>query len=300
MLFLLTQTNPECLAHAPFTASRLFGESVAACELDLPCSQAEVFLPNCISAFVGADITTALLASSIPSQNTSHAFMDIGTNGEIALWHRGNLFCCSTAAGPAFEGVGLSMGMAGKAGAIDHVKTNGQSLLAHVIGETSPCGICGSGIVDTIASLMETGLLSESGILKYNPTVIFSPVHITQEDVRMVQLAKSAVCSGLLTLLHIAEISFQEIAQLSIAGGFGSYLDVENAGRIGLFPKELTAKVRILGNAALSGAIMLLLNQDYLPQAKEIAAAAVTVDLSSNTDFFKLYTENMFFGSEEE
>ena len=140
-------------------------------------------MPNCISAFVGADITTALLASSIPSQNTSHAFMDIGTNGEIALWHRGNLFCCSTAAGPAFEGVGLSMGMAGKAGAIDHVKTNGQSLLAHVIGETSPCGICGSGIVDTIASLMETGLWDYSSGRKEKLFDVTFPYYIERPQV---------------------------------------------------------------------------------------------------------------------
>ncbi len=300
MLFLLTQTDSECLSHAPFTASRLFGENIPAAELDLPCPDADVFLPRCISAFIGADITTALLASSIYKGKGTHALMDIGTNGEIALWHNGKLFCCSTAAGPAFEGVGLHMGMTGKAGAIDRVYRNGDTLEGHVIGCVSPRGICGSGVVDAIASLLEMGLLSSSGVLKYDPTEIMPPVCITQNDIRMIQMAKSAICSGLLTLFKVGGVSSHDIAQVSIAGGFGSYLDVANAGRIGLFPEELIDKVHILGNAALSGAIMLLLNQDLVSEAQTVAENAVTIDLSSNSVFFNLYTENMFFDSENE
>ena len=142
MLYLLTQTDPDCLSHAPFAASRLFGETLAAGELGLPCPHAQVYLPRCMSAFVGADITTALLASGICSKPDTRMLVDIGTNGEIALWHRGQLSCCSTAAGPAFEGAGLSMGMAGKTGAVDHVRVQDGASGA------GPCARCAACMPD--------------------------------------------------------------------------------------------------------------------------------------------------------
>lgn len=295
MLYLLTQTDPECLSHAPFAASRLFGETLAAGELGLPFPRAQVYLPRCMSAFLGADITTALLAGGICTKPDTRILMDIGTNGEIALWHRGQLSCCSTAAGPAFEGVGLSMGMVGKTGAVDHVRVEGGALQAHVIGDGAPKGLCGSGVIDALACLLELEQLDETGLLEQDPAPIAPPVCLTQKDIRMVQLAKSAVCAGLHTLLHAEGLGCGDVAELAVAGGFGSYLDVGSAGRIGLLPKELAARVRVLGNAALSGAAMLLLNRSFLPQSSALAAAARTVDLSANAEFMNAYTEGMFF-----
>ena len=295
MLYLLTQTDPDCLSHAPFAASRLFGETLAAGELGLPCPHAQVYLPRCMSAFVGADITTALLASGICSKPDPRMLVDIGTNGEIALWHRGQLSCCSTAAGPAFEGAGLSMGMAGKTGAVDHVRVQDGALQAHVIGGGAPKGICGSGVIDSLACLLELEQLDETGLLEQDPAPVAPPVCLTQKDVRMVQLAKSAICAGLRTLLRVEGLCGADAAELAVAGGFGSYLDVDSAGRIGLLPEELVPRVRVLGNAALSGAAMLLLNRGFIPHSEALAAGARTVDLSTSAEFMNAYTEGMFF-----
>lgn len=295
MLYLLTGTDPDCLSRAPFAATRLFGESLPAGDLDLPCPRAGVYLPRCVSAFVGADITTALLASGICQKPGTRLLTDIGTNGEIALWHQGKLSCCSTAAGPAFEGAGLSMGMPGRSGAIDHVTVKGGALRAHVLGGGPAQGVCGSGVIDGLACLLELGLLDETGLLEGDPAMLQAPVSLSQQDVRMVQLAKSAVCAGLTTLLRTAGVAGGQVEELAVAGGFGSYLDVENAGKIGLLPRELVPKVEVLGNAALSGAAMLLLQKGLRPQSQALAASACTVDLSANPVFLELYTDNMFF-----
>lgn len=295
MLYLLTTTDPDCLSHAPFQATRLFGETIPAPELDLPCPNAQVYLPRCMSAFVGADITTALLASSICQKPGTRLLTDIGTNGEIALWHKGQLSCCSTAAGPAFEGAGLSMGMPGKTGAIDHVTVENGALRAHVLGGGTPQGVCGSGVIDGLACLLELDLLDETGLLEEDPAVLQAPVSLSQKDVRMVQLAKSAVCSGLTTLLRTAGVPTGEVEELAVAGGFGSYLNVASAGKIGLLPQELVPKVQVLGNAALSGAAMLLLNETLRAESQRLAESSHTVDLSANPVFLELYTDNMFF-----
>ena len=291
MLYLLTTTDPDCLSHAPFAATRLFGETIPAAALDLPCLGAQVYLPRCMSAFVGADITTALLASSICQKPDTRLLTDIGTNGEIALWHKGQLSCCSTAAGPAFEGAG----MPGKTGAIDHVSVENGALRAHVLGGGTPQGVCGSGVIDGLACLLELDLLDETGLLEEDPAVLQAPVSLSQKDVRMVQLAKSAVCSGLTTLLRTAGVPAGEVEELAVAGGFGSYLNVASAGKIGLLPQELVPKVQVLGNAALSGAAMLLLNETLRAESQRLAESAHTVDLSANPVFLELYTDNMFF-----
>ncbi|MEG2596369.1 MAG: ASKHA domain-containing protein, partial [Ruthenibacterium sp.] len=227
MLYLLTQQNPDCLSHAPFEADTLFGSTIDAAALHLPCAaNAAVYLPRCMSAFVGADITTALLASDICTKPQTSLLADIGTNGEMALWHDEKLLCCSTAAGPAFEGAGLSMGVQGIAGAIDAVTFDGTLPFAvHTIADAPPCGICGSGIVSALAAMKTANILDETGYLQDDADffALTDTVHITQRDIRMVQLAKSAVCAGTRTLLDTADVSFAQVQRLAIAGGFGSY-----------------------------------------------------------------------------
>lgn len=299
MLHLLTETSPESLSHAPFAAERLFGEVCSAAGLGLSaCPGASAYLPPCISAFVGADMTTALLSSGICGicdRAETRMLVDIGTNGEMALWHGGALLCCSAAAGPAFEGAGLSMGMHSQDGAVDHVAIRDGALLPHVIGGGAPKGICGSGVIDTLACLLETGALDETGLLEPAPAPVAPPVALTQKDVRMVQLAKSAISAGLRTLMHTAGISFPDVAELAVSGGFGSYLDAANAGRIGLIPQELVPRVRVLGNAALSGASMLLLDRELSPACEYLAQSAKSLELSANPAFTQYYTEGMFF-----
>lgn len=296
MLHLFAQVSPEPLSHAPFACERLFGEVCPAASLGLSaCPGASVYLPRCVSAFVGADMTTALLASGICGRAETRILVDIGTNGEMALWHGGALLCCSTAAGPAFEGAGLSMGMPGQDGAVDHVALQDGALLPHVIGGGPPKGICGSGVIDALACLLEIEALDETGLLETAPAPVAPPVALTQKDVRMVQLAKSAISAGLRTLMHTAGLSCREVAELVVAGGFGSYLDTTNAGRIGLIPEELVPRVRVVGNAALSGAAMLLLDRELAPVCEGLARSARTLELSANPIFTQFYTEGMLF-----
>lgn len=297
MLHLLTGTSTEPLSHAPFAAKRLFGEILTPNDLGLTALslRANIYLPPCIAAFVGADTVCALLATELTKQTKPCLLADIGTNGEMALWHDGILSVCSTAAGPAFEGVGISMGMNGSTGAIDKVSLLNGTIFAHVIGDVAPSGICGSGLIDAVACLLENETLDETGLLDDDPVEISPPVILTQQDVRMVQLAKSAICAGIRTLLREAKQTEDQVFVFDIAGGFGSYLNIGNAGKIGLIPAALTGKVKVVGNAALAGAAMLLLDRDAHRQAEKIAREAKVVDLATNPVFADSFMNGMLF-----
>ena len=297
MLHLLTETDVEPLTHAPFAAKRLFGETLTAESLCFTALSPEtpVYLPPCIAAFVGADTTTATLASDLCEIPETSLLCDIGTNGEMVLWHEKTLYACSTAAGPAFEGAGISMGMGGKTGAVDRVWVTDGEIQAHVIGEAAPIGLCGSGLVDAVAALLDTEMLDETGYLEDDPAVILAPVEIIQDDIRAVQLAKSAIHAGMRTMIKTAGLTCDGVKTLYIAGGFGSYLDVKNAGKIGLLPEELTTRVTVLGNAALTGAAMLLLCNDLRTVCEKLARETKIVELAANPVFVNEYVERMMF-----
>lgn len=250
-----------------------------------------------MSAFVGADITTALLASGICSSEETALLVDIGTNGEMALWRNGSLLCCSTAAGPAFEGANLSQGMQGAPGAIDHAQVAGGEMKLHTIGDAPAVGICGSGVMDVLACLLDLEILDETGLLDEGEDsyALTEAVSITQGDVRQVQLAKSAIRAGIETLLHVSGINPEALPQLAVAGGFGSFLDLNSAGKIGLLPTCLVSRSRVLGNAALAGAALLLGNRQLLEESCALANSAKTIDLSTDPYFMDAYVENMLF-----
>lgn len=294
MLSLLTEQSVEPFSHAPFAAERLFGETLLARDMALSSLAPEtpVYLPPCISSFVGADTTCAILATRLCDNETA-MLADIGTNGEMALWYGGRLTVCSTAAGPAFEGVGISMGMRGSAGAIDRVSIEDGWLQAHVIGDTAPLGMCGSGLVDAVACMLELEILDESGYLAYDEFTIQAPVHLTPKDIRMLQLAKSAVCAGLVTLMQSERLTSADVSALYISGGFGSYLNRDSASKIGLVPVGLAARSVAVGNAALAGAAMLLLNKDMTAGVATIAERASVLDLATNPIFSDQYMSGM-------
>ena len=294
MLSLLTGQSVEPFSHAPFEMKRPFGETLTADELSLSAlhPNTPVYLPPCISAFVGADITCALLATELCENNTA-LLTDIGTNGEMALWHNGKLTVCSTAAGPAFEGVGISMGMRGAVGAIDRVYVENGNLKAHVVGEGTPVGICGSGLVDAVGCMLDLGIIDERGYLEDDEFVVETPVYLTPKDIRMLQLAKSAICAGILTLVDAAKLNTSDISRFYVAGGFGNYLNKENNAKIGLLPTDLSEKIEVVGNAALSGAVMLLLNSEMHGTITDIAKAATTLVLSTNPNFAERYMSGM-------
>lgn len=297
MLSLLTNECVEPFSHSPFAIKRFFGETLAAKELDLDALSPDtpVYLPPCISAFIGADTTCALMSTRLCASENAVMLADIGTNGEMAIYNKGSLTVCSTAAGPAFEGVGISMGMRGAVGAIDKVCVVNGALDAHVIGNVAPKGICGSGLVDAVACMLDIEELDESGYLDDDSIAVRNPVVLTQSDIRMLQLAKSAICAGLVTLIAHEELDASDVGTLYVAGGFGSYLNKDSAAKIGLLPTELARVSRAVGNAALAGAAMLLLNAEMRTEALKVAKSAAHVDLSTDPVFSENYMMGMLF-----
>lgn len=309
MLHLLTENDCEPLSKAPFDAKFLAGDVFEAESLGLNFN-GKIYLPNCFSAFVGADITTAILASNMMKSEKTSLLVDIGTNGEMALWHKNKLHCCSTAAGPAFEGVGVRCGMHGVSGAIDHVSVKNGEFIVSTIGDETAKGICGSGVVDCIASMLKVSALDETGriddeceeyedrIIEEDDDTLFvfrDGIGIYGKDIRAVQLAKSAICSGLITLIEECNLNYDDIDVLYVAGGFGSFLDIEKAGEIGLIPSELVPKVKVIGNGALTGAQMILLNENLTKTAKVMTKDFSLIDLASSKIFMENYIENMYF-----
>lgn len=296
MLSLLTREDVEPFSHAPFEAKRLFGEAVSAKEmgLDSLAPDTQVYLPPCISAFVGADTVCALIATDLCSKDRA-MLADIGTNGEMALWYEDSLTVCSTAAGPAFEGVGISMGMRGAVGAIDRVTFADGKLEAHVIGGGEAVGICGSGLVDAAAVMLEAEIIDETGALDDDPFPLKDSVSLSGKDVRMLQLAKSAICAGLQTLAEDSGLDTDDVPLLYIAGGFGNYLNKESAAMIGMLPRSLAECSVTVGNAALTGASMMLLNIDSRERATALSGIVKTLDLSKNKGFSEKFMMGMIF-----
>ncbi|MDR1560375.1 MAG: ASKHA domain-containing protein [Clostridiales bacterium] len=297
MLYLLTGSSPKSLSRAPFNADRLFGEFTDAKALFPGLDEnASVYLPRCMSAFVGADITMALLASGLCDGAETGLLVDIGTNAEIALWHREKLFVCSAAAGPAFEGSGLSSGVYGIDGAVDHVWLENGAARYSTINNKTPVGICGSGIADALAVILDAEIIDETGA--FNDDGLFriaDTVSVNQKDVRKLQLSKSAVRAGMETLLRTADIGWGDIKVIFIAGGFGSFLNLNSAARIGLLPSEALPRARVIGNAALAGASMLLQNRAQIEKSRRIAELSRTVQLDRNPVFSELYVDWMMF-----
>jgi len=289
MLYLLTGRRTDCLAFAPFQADDLFDR------VDMSLGR-KTYLPPCMNAFVGADITAAVLASGMCERDETALLCDIGTNGELALWKDGMLYVSSTAAGPAFEGAGISCGCGSIMGAVDRVWVEDGSIRIHTIGEVEqPVGICGSGLLDAIAAYLALEKIDETGAMEEDELPLGSGVTIQPKDVRAVQLAKAAIAAGIETMFTEAGITADDVHTFYIAGGFGSHLNIDSAVKIGLIPEELKSRVKVLGNAALIGAVEMLLDQRLQVTAKEIADRSKHVNLGGNKVFNEWFVEKMMF-----
>lgn len=291
MLHLLCGIDASSLALAPFCTVFLDLLNTAANELGLNFySNARVFLLPSVSAYVGADITAAILSSGMTQKKELQLLIDIGTNGEMALGNCDGIVCCSTAAGPAFEGGSIKNGMAGTEGAIFSVDRN---FRAKVIGGTSAKGICGSGLLDLVAHLLESKVIDETGFM--DEDFIIENIAITPGDIRELQLAKSAIAAGINVLFKTLGVTEQDITSLYLAGGFGSALDPISAAKIGLFPNSLVEKAVSIGNAAGSGAVSALASQSAMNDIVDIAKKAKYIELSTTSMFQDEFIKNMMF-----
>ena len=295
MLYLLTGRRPDSLAHAPFQADALFGQETAE-----PLAGARLYLPPCASAFMGADLTCAALATGLLNSPDIALLMDIGTNGELMLWHREALWAASTAAGPAFEGGEIARGCGGVTGAIDKVWVESGGLGAHVIGGGEALGICGSGLLDAAAALLALGRLDATGAADAPDYLLKDGVRLTAGDVRALQLAKAAVAAGVETLLATAGARLAEVKRLELAGGFGSKLNVASAAAIGLIPAALAGRAHAAGNASLAGAAALLLDTGLRAKAERIARMARVVPLGGDPGFEARFLAAMNFPMADE
>jgi uncharacterized 2Fe-2S/4Fe-4S cluster protein (DUF4445 family) len=299
MLHILLGVDPMSLALVPFKAQFLEEQVRRGEELKLNCFPgAEIKILPSISAYVGADIVAGL-ASIAPSENfRNFLFMDIGTNGELAIVTDSRIWCCSTAAGPAFEGARISCGMGAVEGAISAYGDEGYI----VIGDEKPAGLCGSGLIDLVAWLCENGKIDPEGRLNRDFIIVPASdsgtgvdISLNQTDVREVQLAKSAIASGINILMKQSGLSFEEIDTLFLAGGFGNYINTENAMRIGLIPQQLRNRIIPLGNTSGTGALAALKSIRFDEAMKNVISKSILVELASDEDFAMEFAMNMMF-----
>lgn len=282
-----------------------------------------MFLPV-IAGFVGADTMGCILTIQPDQKEEITLMLDIGTNGELVLGNRERLICCSTAAGPAFEGAKIECGMRGAQGAIDHVTWNERGFHYSVIGGGNPVGICGSGLIDTIACLLCAGLMESSGRLLTpeeaarekktwsehlamrdgKPVFLFDPqedsVYLTQKDIREVQLAKGAISAGILLMERELGISHEQIQTVYIAGAFGNYMDPKSACDIGLLPPELRNRVVPVGNAAGKGAKLALLNRGEMEKTKILMSNVDFLELAVIPEFQDCFVDELEFPEQDE
>jgi uncharacterized 2Fe-2S/4Fe-4S cluster protein (DUF4445 family) len=296
MLHLFVNPDPSGMGEIPFTPVFLAKKELPGQELAL--SVDKVILFPSISAYIGSDIVSGLASLDILGKEKPSMLIDIGTNGEIALFDRGRLLCCSTAAGPAFEGAEISCGIGSVRGAINKVGLAGGKLTFNTIGGAPARGICGSGLIDAVAIMLDEGVIDESGAFSGDACrgfTITEGITLVNRDIRQFQLAKSAIISGIKLLCRNAGLGLEEIENVYIAGGLGFFLNKQNAVRIGLLPGEFLEKISVCGNLSLKGAVQGLGDPAFLKNCEEIIEKSGLLDLAEDSSFMDVFAENMLF-----
>jgi uncharacterized 2Fe-2S/4Fe-4S cluster protein (DUF4445 family) len=283
------------------------------------------FLPI-VAGFVGADTMAVVLATRIDESAQVRVAVDIGTNGEVVMGSRRKLMACSAPAGPALEGAQIRHGMRGAVGAIEKVEIT-DDVRCGVIGGVPPIGICGSGLIDAVAKMLDAAVLDASGLLRTEERDALPPalrdrlierdgerqfvlawaaesghgadITISQQDIRQLQLAKGAIYSGILMLKRVMGVADEEIKELMLAGGFGNYLNIESAIRIHLLPELPIDRVRYVGNAAALGAQMALLSEPERARALAVSRRIEHVSLAARPDFQDIFIEAICFPGDE-
>jgi len=256
-----------------------------------------IILPA-ISVFVGGDITAGLLACGFDKIDKPCLFIDLGTNGELALGNKEKILVTSASAGPAFEGGNISCGVGSIPGAICHVSLSGNNLKYETIDGLAPIGLCGSGVIDLTAQLLKEGIIDSTGLLTdeyFENGYCIDGIRFLQEDIRNVQLAKAAIRAGIEVLLKSYAISIDEVEQVFIAGGFGYHLDISKAAYIGLFPQSAVKKAKTLGNTALSGAVLASYDNGAINRLEHIISVSKEIHLSDDRDFNDLFIQYISF-----
>ncbi|HZO43936.1 MAG TPA: ASKHA domain-containing protein [Methylomirabilota bacterium] len=326
MHHILLGIDPSHVGLAPYAPVMRHPVILSARELFLKVApEARVCFLPLVAGFVGADAVGVTLATRIYESPEIRVAVDIGTNGEVLLGSRDRLWACSAPAGPALEGAQIRHGMRGALGAIDRVTVD-DDIHVHTIGEADALGICGSGIIDLLAGLLDRGVIDWTGLIQVDArdslppklaarvvmrgeerqVIVLRPgeagarqeIVLTQDDVRQVQLAKGAIASGVMMLQHVAGVADDAIAELMLAGGFGNYVSIDSALRIGLIPPLPRERIRYVGNAASLGAQLCLVSETERARAETIATRIEHVSLAAHPDFEGIFVDCMNFPRE--
>ena len=306
MVHLLMGYSCATLGRAPFVpvnqkliradGMRILGAPEFTCPVEL--------LPA-VSAFVGGDIVAGMLALGMSEGEESVLLLDVGTNGEMALRHQGQIYVTSTAAGPAFEGGGISCGCASVKGAICGVRlTDDGKAVLRTIGDASPVGICGSGVLEIVSELLRTGAIDATGLFAdayrekgflLGRTAAGAELRFTQADVRALQLAKGAIRAGIETLLAAAQVQAQEVTTVYLAGGFGVRMDETAAIGVGLLPEAFQGRICPVGNTSLSGAMFAGKQQAVDGACETLLSRCRQIVLAEQPEFEARYIDCMNF-----
>ena len=332
MMHLFLELPPASIRLTPYIPTVNHPLPVLASEIGLdihPLASVDP-LPG-VASYVGADITSGVLAAGLPDSESLTLFIDVGTNGEMVLGTKDWLVTCACSAGPAFEGAGVVCGMRATRGAIEEVWINGETYepTYRVIGDVKPKGICGSGLISLVAELFITGVMDKSGnfvgasralahtqagarpaptksrvrvgdhgpeyvVAWANETATSRDIVLTKVDVDNLLRAKAAIYAGFTVLAQSVGVDLKDVERLLIGGAFGKYINVEKAVQIGLLPDMVWDKFQFLGNTAVMGAYMALLSREARVKIKAIAGKMTYIELSADNTFYDAFTSALF------
>jgi uncharacterized 2Fe-2S/4Fe-4S cluster protein (DUF4445 family) len=318
MTHLFLGLDPKYIREDPYVPTANFIPPVRAVHLGVGLGEhVHVYIFPMVASYMGGDIVSGILGSGVFQREALTLYMDIGTNGEIVLGNKDWLMSASCSAGPAFEGAGIKFGTRAARGAIERVSINPNTFepMLLTIGRAKPIGICGSGLIDTVAALFQGDIIDQNGKFKRDldservreggdgyeyvlawkeETGIKEDIVLTEIDIENLIRTKAAIYAGCKILLDSVGVGFQDVDQFLIAGGFGHYIDLDKAISIGLLPEVDADKYLFVGNGSLLGARLLSFSKDLLKETERIAHMMTNLELSNNSSFMSEFVAAMF------
>ncbi|HDP16415.1 MAG TPA: DUF4445 domain-containing protein, partial [Candidatus Omnitrophica bacterium] len=315
MTHLLFKLDPSYIRKAPYIPAANFIPVIRAAEVGLKINPRGLLtcLPS-VGSYVGGDIVGGILASGMDDSDELSLFIDLGTNGEVALGNKEYFIACSTSAGPCFEGGGMTSGIRAMKGAIESISIQAGKLAVKTIGGDKPKGICGSGIISALSVFLKNKIIDRSGKIKANDicgaresdgvkeivlvnkknSATGKDIIINENDIKNIIHSKGAIYTGIDVLLKEAGYKKEDLAHIFIAGGLGTALDIRSSINIGLLPDLPEDRFRFLGNTSITGAKLCVLSREAMEKAAEIAGKTTYLDLSANVSFMNNYTAALF------
>lgn len=316
MIHLLLKVDPTYIRKDPYVPTANFVPVIRAAEAGIKIHPRGLLatIPG-VSSYVGGDITAGILACGLDIRDELSIFIDLGTNGEIVLGNKEWMLCCSTSAGPCFEGGGIRCGVRAMEGAIQRLEIKGEKPVVKTIGNVQPIGICGTGIVDIVAELFLKGLIEKNGnfipnsserirlnadgeyeylLVEGKHSATGKDIVITQSDIKNLIHAKGAIYTGMEVLLNYIGLDFTDVTRFFIAGGLGTSLDIEKAITVGLLPDLERKRFSFVGNTTIQGAKLCLLSQEAYEKVEAIANKLTNVELSVSMEFMNRYSSSLF------